>query len=612
MIWRKTSQTLLPARRVPPVNHYDIYPAAELAPGALTLGFDALARRIAVHTHVVIDGFPGVMWESLRAGLNAALTALDVNAQWTRAEDALKSEAEIAALIAPALGGDDPLFGTRFQGALRDFFARTPAHAPAGMSGAPKSLEHRANAGVAILYGCGAALATCVQDPACLLIYLDVPKNEVQFRARAGTACHIGAARTSDPKTAYKRCYFVDWVAANRHRAAVLPRIDVLVDTQRPDEPVLISGDQFRIALNQLAHGVFRPRPWFEPGPWGGQWIKKHMPQLPQDAPNYAWSFELISPENGLLFASDTLQLEASFDWLMHAERDAVLGEFAHRFGDEFPIRFDFLDTVEGGNLSLQCHPRPDYIRRHFGERITQDETYYMLDVDTDADARVYLGFREGIDPAAFRAALEHSHTATQPLDVEAFVNALPARKHDLFLIPNGTVHCAGQGCLVLEISATPYIFTFKMYDWLRLDLDGRPRPLNIARAFDNLYFERAGERVTHELIAKQRVIAQGEGWTLTHCPTHAHHFYDVHRIELNGTIEIATQGSPHVLSLVEGANVRVTCANGADAIYRYAETFVIPAAACTYRLSSPDGAPIKVVKAFLKPGRDWVEGAVL
>ena len=202
----------------------------------------------------------------------------------------------------------------------------------------------------------------------------------------------------------------------------------------------------------------------------------------------------------------------------------------------------------------MQCHPRDDYIRRHFGENFTQDETYYILDCKPGAG--VYLGFQEGVDRDEFHAALRRSHDEATPLDVHRFVNVEPAKKHDLFLIPGGTIHGSGKNNLVLEISATPYIFTFKMYDWMRMDLDGKPRPLNIERAMDNLYFERQGAAVKETLVSKPRVVAEGDGWRQVHLPTHPAQFFDVHRHEFSTEVSLHTDGSAQVMSLVEGSTV--------------------------------------------------------
>lgn len=598
--WRKTTQYLMPAHITETgqelvAGQYNIYPTHDLGAGQIEAGFDALARRLAAAGRVVIDGFPGVLWADFRARLDAALSALGVAAHWIDVAVAMKPAAEIDALIAPFLGGDDPIFGYRFSGELADFFDAT----------ALQSLQPDPAATLNIVYGCGAALTGWDG----VLVYVDVPKNEIQFRQRAGSVTCLGATQRLDPKPAYKRSYFVDWVAANRHKLALHHRIDWIVDGQRPDAITFARGETLRRGLHQLAQNFFRVRPWFEPGPWGGQWIRQHMPQLAQDVPNYAWSFELIVPENGLVFMSDGWLLEVSFDFLMHRNPQDIIGASAAAFGYEFPIRFDFLDTFDGGNLSVQCHPRPDYIRQHFGETFTQDETYYIL--DCAPDARCYLGFQAGIDPASFRAALEHSFRHAAPVEIDRFVQSHTVRKHDLILIPNGTIHCSGVNNLVLEISATPYIFTFKMYDWMRLDLDGRPRPLNIDRAFENLYFDRQGARIQAEFISKPYVLASGPGWELIHQPTHRRHFYDVHRYRLTGSVEVQTGDSCHVLSLVEGRSVLVESANGARQRFHYAETFVVPAAAGAYRLTSEDGSEIHVVKAFVKPQSEWVEGVV-
>ena len=596
--YRKSPQPLLP-KTAPqrPAGQYDIYPAFDIGPGRIEQGFGPLADRLAAALaggrSIVMDGYGGVLWEELREPLDAALRERGTRAGWVSAEAKLRPSAEIDELIAPFLGGDDPLFGRRFGGRLADFFRR---EIPADNLGA---------SGPVIVYGTGAALVWG-QGRDAYYVYLDVPKNEIQYRARAGSIRNLGAAEPAGAGVMYKRFYFVDWPALNAHKQALLPGIDLYVDAQDPDSPALVSGNALRGALAEMAQTYCRVRPWFEPGPWGGQWMKQRIAGLAQDVPNYAWSFEMIAPEQGIVLESGGRLLEASFDLLMFQEAEAVLGAHAERFGVQYPVRFDFLDTFNGGNLSLQTHPRPAYIRRHFGEDFTQDETYYIL--DCQPGAQVYLGFQDGVDPAEFRAALEASLRDGAAVEVERFVRALPAEKHGLYLIPNGTVHCSGAGNMVLEISATPYIFTFKMYDWLRLDLAGKPRPLNIARAFDNLHFERRGALVERELVSQPVVLEQDEGWRLSHLPTHPAHFYDVHRMEFSSRARVKTDGSPHLLMLVEGTSAMLRLPSGRSTRMNYAETFMVPAAAGSYALVNEGAGPAVVVKAFLKAG--WTEPA--
>jgi predicted NBD/HSP70 family sugar kinase/mannose-6-phosphate isomerase class I len=584
--WRRSSQSLLPLHPRPAPDSYDLYPFHRLRDGHIHAGYDTLAAWIMTHKRVLIDGYGGNDWDAIRERLGTIFRKAGKKVVWYEMTGFQKPEEEILALTDPFVGATGSVWGRRTDLNLGDFLRlpdlekiRTPVEGYDCM----------------ICLGIGSALVPWDAP----VLYIDLPKNEIQYRMRAGVGVNLGLGAANSPTEAYKRCYFVDWIVLNRHRVRISDRVAVIADGQWKDDITWAPRESLSEGLRMMTTGSLRVRPWFEAGAWGGQWLKARIPELPQDEVNYAWSFELIVPENGLVFESSGNLLEIAFDWLMEQEALAVLGKDAARFGSEFPIRFDFLDTFDGGNLSIQCHPSLEYIREQFGERITQDETYYILDCAEDAG--VYLGFQGDIDPQTFRDALETSAASGTEVDITRFVQWHPSHRHDLFLIPNKTIHSSGANNLVLEISATPYIYTFKMYDWLRMDLNGEPRPINIAHAFRNLDFDRQGERVQRELLSRPVLLEERPDYKLTHLPTHPDHFYDVHRLEFSGVVVVPTNEQCHVLMLVEGTALWVETPKGGKKRFHFAETFVIPAAAGSYSLRTDPGASVKVVKAFIK-----------
>lgn len=584
--FRKTSQFILPVlKKALPESRYDIYPSFKTGNNKIFEGYDTLAERIKGQKLVVIDGYSGIFFNLFQEQLESILSKAGISTKWISTEALLKPEDEIEELTGPFLGGDDPLFGRRTTLSLEDFFSGEKL----------KKIIPDPDADINFIIGPGAALVPWEG----LMIYVDIPKNEIQYRARAGSVSNLGSKTSSDPKKMYKQYYFVDWIVLNKHKKSFFLRSDIYIDGQRPESPVWIEGSDLREALIEMSRNLIRPRPWFEPGSWGGTWIRDNIIGLNKNIPNYAWSFELISPENGLLIESSSYLLEVSFDCLMYLAAEAVLGDCYPKFGTDFPIRFDFLDTYNGGNLSIQCHPRPSYTKEYFGEDFTQEETYYIL--DTRDNAVVFLGFRENVNPDEFRKDLEYSYSSSQPFDHEKYIQQHPVKKHDFLLIPYGTIHSAGKNNLVLEISSTPYIFTFKMFDWLRPDLDGKPRTLNIGRAIDNLYFERNGSYVRDNLISKPQLIDEGSDWQLYHLPTHDSHFYDVHRYHFKTIIDIQTDNKFFVMNLTEGTSIEVQTENGLSQKFCFAETFIIPSAARSVRIINNSGTEAVLVKSFVK-----------
>ena len=269
------------------------------------------------------------------------------------------------------------------------------------------------------------------------------------------------------------------------------------------------------------------------------------------------------------------------------------------------PIRFDLLDTMEGGNLSLQVHPLTEYIQEQFGMHYTQDESYYILEADGNRDPAVYLGVKTGIRPEKMIAELEDAQRGGAPFDAERYVNRIPVKKHDHLLIPAGTVHCSGADTVVLEISATPYIFTFKLWDWGRVGLDGLPRPIHISHGKNNIQWDRNTEWVNRELVNRTETVCREDGVLAEHTGLHPREFIETIRYTLSRPHTCRCNDSVHVINLVEGKEMTIEspdCSFRPFAVH-YAETVILPAAVGEYRLCpTAESTEIRVIDACVRP----------
>lgn len=577
-------------------SNYDKQPAT-LVEGNIWQGWDAIRQEINNRSTVaagknrcviVVECYQGVHHEELWSELKA----LNVDHAFNTSA-IFKTVDEVKQMTYPYIT-DDRLFGFRTNFSMADFLdaqkLQNLRNELAGLSG------------VVLVYGHGAAV---VAPDADLLIYADMPRWEIQMRSRKHEVCGLGVDNYAEaPSYHYKRGYFVDWNVCDKLKKQLLPIAALWLDTTLAGQPKMITGDTLRKGLEKTAHQPFRVVPFFDPAPWGGHWMKD-VCDLDRSVDNYGWCFDCVPEENSLYFkVQDVLFEMPSNNLVFFKTCDLLGGPVEARFGQDFPIRFDFLDTIGGGNLSLQVHPTTQYIRDTFGIYYTQDESYYLL--DAEEGATVYLGLKTDVNSKEMIDALNESQETGKPFDAEKYVNRWPAKKHDHYLIPGGTIHCSGAGAMVLEISSTPSIFTFKLWDWGRFGLDGLPRPINIGHGSKVIQWERQTDFARKYLVNHVEQVAQGDGWREERTGLHENEFIETRRHWFTGTVSHNTNGGVNVFNLVEGEETVVESPTGAfePFVVHYAETFIIPASVGEYTIrpyGKSEGQQCGTIKAYVR-----------
>lgn len=571
--------------------NYDRFPSTKIT-GTILQGWDAvhtlLVECFKVKKVVAVDFYAGVREEEVAGELELLSPTLFINTR-----NLMKPQDEIKAMTERFMT-DDVLFGYVTNLTLNDYFDAEK------LEQARKQVADAT--GRVIIVGSGAAM---VAPAEATVVYVDMARWEIQQRFRVHEVKALGVDNREDAVSLqYKRGYFNDWRILDRYKESLFGRVDFWLDTHIANEPRLIDKETFFKGIEETIKTPFRVVPFFDPAPWGGQWMKEVCGLNPEKE-NYGWCFDCVPEENSLYFEVNGVRFELpSVDLVLLKSRELLGEPVEARFGKDFPIRFDFLDTVGGGNLSVQVHPTTQFIRENFGMYYTQDESYYLLDAKEGAS--VYLGLKTGIDKNEMIHDLREAQKGEVVFDTERYVNRLPAKKHDHYLIPGGTVHCSGSEALVLEISSTPNLFTFKLWDWQRLGLDGKPRPINVERGKDVIDWKRDTEYVNKHLANRFTQVAEGDGWREECTGLHPNEFIETHRHWFSKPVTHHTNNSVNVLNLVEGEEAVVESPINAfkPFVVHYSETFIIPASVGEYTIApygKSVGQECGTIKAYVR-----------
>lgn len=409
-------------------------------------------------------------------------------------------------------------------------------------------------------------------------VHVACERWKIQQNYRNGLANWMQSNKDDSNTVKFKFGYFFDWRLGDSIKLTNIENYDLLIDCT--DQLSGMSANDFQLAIDEVCSQPFRLKPFFDPGVWGGQWMKEKF-NLDQSKVNYAWSFDGVPEENAVIIKQHNVTFTIpGIDLVLFSPQKLLGTEIYARYGSEFPIRFDLLDTINGENLSLQVHPPQTYMKENFELNYTQEESYYILDTVGD-DAHVFLGLKNGVTNEMFFTALEASINTVTEFNVEKYINKIPCKKGDHFLIPAGTIHCSGKDVMVLEISQTPYIFTFKLWDWARLDLNGKPRVINLERGkavvnenyntdfvYKNLY--------NHFEVIDEHTVKTGLFDTQD---------INSYKITTSNVKHFKTNGRFNMLNVTDGDYIVISCPNNSFEEYKLNqyETVIIPASVKGY-----------------------------
>lgn len=604
---RAVNRPQLPAEAVGAVVSGTLEAARSLA-AELAARLEAAPGKSPV---AAFDGYATADWSRMINLLSQQLLQRGIALEAVDFREVLKTEEEIHALIDPLLEWDrekDPtlLYGRIFRGGYEALLDESRAAGFRTRIAGLRSSEGTRR--VVVVYGSG-CLMPRMRDLYDVRCYFDVTPKESILRIRRGEYANLGDRTARPANQVIRRCYYADFEMAVHLRGELLREglLDYYLCSDHPDRLELIPRKALEQIFAALALYPFRCKPVYLEGVWGGTYVKK-LRNLPDTMRNCAWVFDLIPMEVSVVVEAGSERLEFPFFTFVQREGEALMGaKCVEKFGGYFPIRFNYDDSYHStGNMSIQVHSGAQYNHDHFDELGRQDESYYV--VVAGHHARTFIGFRDDADIDAFIRDIKLADKEYKPVDYLKYVSYEDSKPGLQVMIPAGTVHSSGRNQVVLEIgSLTIGSYTYKLYDYLRPDFDGKPRPIHTWHGERNLVRERRTSWVRQNIVQQPREVRSGEGWAEYIVGEHDLLYFTLRRLEFERSIEDDTRGRFHVLTLVDGERVRIRSLDHPERFFdaEYMDMVVVPANMGRYVIENLRAEPICVHKTMLKDGFD-------
>ncbi|MFE3870985.1 type I phosphomannose isomerase catalytic subunit [Flavobacterium sp. ZS1P70] len=263
---------------------------------------------------------------------------------------------------------------------------------------------------------------------------------------------------------------------------------------------------------------------------WGGEKLKTVL-HKPITSKITGESWELSTVEGDVSVVANGEWKGKSLTTLIDDFPNEILGTKVHaRFGKQFPLLFKYLDARE--DLSIQVHPNDELARKRHNS-FGKTEMWYVM--QADEDARIIVGFKEKSNPAEYLENLKNKTLLSLLDDVRV-------KAGDVFFLETGTVHAIGAGLVVAEIQQTSDI-TYRLYDFDRVDAQGKTRELHVDLALEAINYNKIETKKEYSQNANQSN-------TVVECP-----YFTTNFISLDGVISASKSGETFTVYMcVEGA----------------------------------------------------------